>query len=340
MKPCHPRTGTLWIGLLLASILSTSAHAKVTIQLPITSTPSGAQVFLRKGTREISIGTTPLTYEASFHSEISILRLLFRKNGYDDKTVEIKASDEVVAVGLTAFEYLAAPTSHGDTRLRALQENVNPLVEETLPELLEKKGALDYAFAGQLNVEEMDGETFLNIPVMLKNFKGKFGTKGAARQKELAETAWKQFGPDLVAPLVMKMKDVQGIEGVVLQLHFDEKRFLFGVSSRIETSVEMECKPGSVSQLVYDACARRRMDGGCEGGNVTRMVYDPCAYRMPVVKRTLKIDPQTGVAQGQALIRYVLRLHRAADKPPTYDDVDVLIKDTEGRTLFTKAHVR
>jgi hypothetical protein len=328
---------SVWALALLLLCLP-EVEAKVVKQLEITSVPSGAQVSLKRGTREIPMGKTPFTYEASFHSEQSVLRVVFRKKGYEDKIVKMKASNNKVMAKLKGLNFVSKPSAHQDPQLKALQKKLNPVIDKTLPRLLKKDGKFDYNLAGQATVKRMGGKIYLVVPILLRNLEGKFESKGKARRKRLVASAWGQLGPDLVVPLARELKGRQDLHGLVLDMNFDEQRFLFGVSSRVESRIEVECVPGYVMKNVFDACAKRR-DAVCEGGMMMKSVYDPCARRMPVTKSQVVVDPKTGVAQGKAKARYILPLNGVSGKLVPYEKVSVVLQDKAGKTLFSQGEI-
>jgi len=343
------------IVLLSLGIWISSSRAEVVKELRIESAPAGAEVFLKQGERETPIGKTPLTYKAEFHSEISILRMVFRKGGYQELLLEVSAKQDKVVANLAPRGIAANPTEHKDPELRAIQQRLNPLLNQTVPGMLEAKGPFDFDLAGPIRVARMDKKVFVVVPVALGSSKVSLKESGKARQEELLKAVWNQCGGSLAIPLARKLQGQAGIDGIVLDVAFNEQRYLFGVESRVETRVEMQCVPGNRMQQVFDACARRRMetyrdpsgiystrDAGCEGGYVTRPVYDPCASKIPVTKSEVKVDPRAGVTRDQARARYILPLAligQGATAEKLYEKVGVQLTDAKGTQIMGKGNL-
>lgn len=343
----------LLVTLLFLSIWVSLSHAEVIKELRIESAPAGAEVFLKQGERETPIGKTPLTYKAEFHSEISILRMVFRKGGYQELLLEVSAKQDKIMANLAPRGIAANPTEHKEAELRSLQQRLNPILNQTVPGLLEAKGPFDFDLAGPIRVARMDEKVFVVIPLALGGSKVRMKETGKARQEELLKAVWNQCGGRFAIPLARKLQSQAGIDGIVLDVAFNEQRYLFGVESRVETRVEMQCVPGNKMQNVYDACATTkteiyRMGNStysrqvCQSGFVNKPVFDPCASKIPVTKSEVKLDPRTGVTRDQARARYIMPLAligQGATAEKLYEKVGVQLTDAKGTQIIGKGNL-
>lgn len=342
--------GAWVLALLLLSL--PDAGATVVQRLEITSVPAGAQVSLYRGSREVPIGKTPFTYEASFHSQISVLRLVFRKTGYEGKIVKIKADDRHVIAELKGVELASEPSAHRDPQLRGIQRRLNPTIERTLLGLLQRVQGVDLDLAGKATVERLGGRIYLVVPLLLRNREGRVKKQREARGKEFVASAWRELGSDVVIPLAKKLKKQRDLHGLVLDIYLDERRFHFNVSSRVESHIEMKCVPGYVMRNVYDACAKRRIeystdssgfsesrDAGCQGGMMMKSVYDPCASRMPATKSQVVVDPTAEVVRGKGRARFALPLSLVSGRAVPFEEVALVLQDAGGRTRFSQGEI-
>ena len=338
------------VTLLSLGLWVSSPRAEVVKELRIESVPAGAEVYLKQAAREIPLGKTPLVYKAEFHSEISILRMVFRKSGYQDALLEVSAKQDKVVAALEARALAASPTVHKDPQLQAIQQRLNPILNQTMPGLLEAKGPFDLDLAGPIRVDRMNEKVFVVVPLALRGSKVNLKESGKTRQEALLKALWDQCGGGLVVPLARKIQGQAGVEGIVLDIAFDEQRYLFGVESRVETRVEMQCVPGTSMQTVFDACATMRSEvthrdsfGNvytrqvCVPGQAMKPVFDPCASKVPVTKSEVKVDPKAGVTRDQARARYIIPfalIGQGAAPEAVYEKIGVLLTDAKGARLM------
>jgi len=155
-----------------------------------------------------------------------------------------------------------------------------------------------------------------------------------------------------MVPLSNNFKNNKNVAGIKIDIFFDDQRFLFNVSSRVETQTEMQCVSGYVQRSVYDACAKqgteyfydyngnmRSRSTGCQGGYVMRSIYDPCVRKVPVTKSKVVIDPETGIAQGKATASFALQQKHFSKKSVPLNMSSYLLKDSKGKVLKSHGEV-
>ena len=109
------------IGLISLGFPVIPVLATIEKELNIESEPSGAEVSLKRGARELPLGKTPLVHKIEFHSEISVIRMIFKKKGYKDLSIKVKASQDNVVSMLEPLAISPEPDVHKDAYLRGLQ---------------------------------------------------------------------------------------------------------------------------------------------------------------------------------------------------------------------------
>ena len=327
-----------WVLLSLLLYAGTSlADVKKTIQ--IISQPAGAEVFLVRGRKETSIGKTPMKYKASFHSEKSILRLKLHRAGFDDKIIKVKATDKEVSVNLKSFQYTASPQDYKDKKLREAQKKINPVVKRFLPKLIEKQGHFKYRMNGPVKTVSFGGKPYAALPINLERLEGKSSKGGKDRKIELLRKLWKEFGDDLVMPLAGHLKN-KGVAGLILRISFDDQKFLFNVSSHIETKTEMVCVGGYEQIRTYNSCKFYDSSrGGCIGGTDFQSVYNPCLNRVPRVKSKVVLDPKAGTTKGKALASFLVPVKKFSSKTVPFEQVPYILIDSKGKILSSQGKV-
>jgi hypothetical protein len=343
MKFLSPSLGaSLAVGLLV--IGPSFSKAEVVKELEMESDPSGAEVFLKVAGRETHIGTTPLTYRAEFHSEESILRFVFKKGGHKPVTLEVGAKQKVVLAKFESVQVTANPASLPDPSLREMQERLNLMLIQEVPRLLAAEQTLLPELLEPIRVTNMDGEPSLMIRMLVSDIKDVGSEKGTARQDAILKHLWSRLGKTLVLPIAEKLVTQRGIRQVVLQVRFNEQRFLFGVESHVETRTEMQCVPGYDYTTEYSSCAYRDANGSCVAGQQPTTVYNPCKSQVPVTKSEVKVSPQAQAAREQATASYVLPLTvltKGATRDPDamYGMIGVLLTDSHGKQLRREGSV-
>jgi hypothetical protein len=293
------------VSLLIFAILSTAAatsYADVVKNVRLDSDPPGASVALLVGTKHEIIGKTPINYRAEFHSEMSVLRLLFELPGYLPQSIELAASQNHASIKFERRKIAATPASITDSNLRSIQESISPIIERVLPGLLKTSSDSTIDVDGLVRVDRIDGQNYLVVPISIAN-------------KELdragAERWWNEAGHHIITGLDSNLSGLTRIAGIVLVLHGSAVQHQFGVSSHIENTVEMECVAGT--DYRQQLCMYNEY---CSSGSgyKTVAVYNPCQTRVPVTKSTLKVDPSASTIQSHASIYYVAA-YDAAGKP-------------------------
>ena len=339
--------------LLVLSLWALDAQAVVVKKLRLESVPSGAEVYLLQGMKKVHLGTTPLEYQAEFHSEISILRILFKKRAYKDVTLEVSASkDQVIArLESSAIAVAADPHTHKDAHLRKIQQEINPIINKTVPKLLGEKVEQEFDLAAPIKVQGTGEKVFLLVPVIVGDIKGEIRGAGEARHDMVLRALWNQLGSSIVIPLAKEIPNHLGISGIILEAKFDEKRYLVSSEPSVGTKQEMECVPGYRTQMVtryrqvpyYETYPTHRLAGyRTENYTTTEQVYDPCKERRIVSKQFVKFDPKGSMTKEQSVAQYFLPLtvyDGNLPPPALYEKLSLLLIDSKGNQLKSQGSI-
>jgi hypothetical protein len=341
--------------LALLTLWVSTAQAVVDKDLYFESVPSGAKVYLLQGKRQVLLGTSPLKYRASFHSEISILRFSVQKSGYESQTIEVSAKQNRISVKLTSRTFAAHPDTIGNPKLRSLQKKLAPVVDTTVSGLATAQGPFAYTIGRRVRVSKLDHKYYLILPVEIE--RSEKGHKDLIRSKNEAfiRQVWDQIGREVVIPLAKAVRNRAKIDGIVLDVNLSQVHRGFKVSSHTKTKTEMKCVPGTVMQNVYNPCLRRRTEyyrdsygnlhtrmGSCEGGWVTAPVYNPCAQRIPVISREMKIDPEATIRKVQSKLQYIFAMGSidlATKNRKEYSQLGILFIDEKGKIVTKRGPV-
>jgi len=337
------------IMLLTLSLWTLDARAVVVKKLRLESVPSGAEAYLLQGMKEVYLGNTPMEYQAEFHSEISILRMAFKKPGYDTKTIEVSAKQDRVEVNLVPRSLTADPGTFNDATLRDVQNRVNSTIKQTLPKLLAARGPYEFELAGPLRVTRLDDKILLILPIELGKAKDKVDRPAQDQNEIFLKTIWDQFGQGMVIPLVKEVRNEPLLSGILLDVDYSRVGHGFvGVRTRVESRIEMKCVPGTEARQVYNPCLRRKTetyysmgqrmtrDAGCEGGYQTQMVYNPCITKVPVTRTEVKIDPKATSVTIQSRAQYVFPIELieiAGEQDKVFSQLGILMTNERGETV-------
>ena len=342
--------------LVIACIFSIPPlEAAFVKQIHIDSDPVDAEVFLLQGARRIPLGKTPLKYEASFHSEISILRIAFEKAGFEGKVVEVSATQNSVQTKLNTRVYASTPDSLKDPVLRNLQQRIKPIIDKFFSEPVATQSNFQWAVGGQVNVAAFNGKTFIILPIALtdSNKNSLFSSSSAVNNTTL-RALWDQLSQQVVFPLSIKLKHEDKLSGLIVEIANRHPKKEFQVGSRVETKVEMECIAGTEMVQAYDSCATKQMrhdpDGRgnirmsyvCVGGMVTRSVYNPCLYRTPISKSSVVIDPVAKTEVKRSKIQFIFTLdllNQTSHLNDIFSRLGILCTNEEGRTVLNSGPV-
>lgn len=208
-------------------------------------------------------------------------------------------------------------------------------------------------WGGAWAVKAIGGDVYLVIPLALGKPKTKAQGSTKAKRETLVKDVWAQFG-EAVVYIGRQVRNQPEVKGILLDVGYDEQRALFGVESHVETKIEMQCVPGTRTEYVYDACARKethtyttfdgytRTESRCVGGTVPRQVYDPCLSKVPVSKSEVVIDPQAMTMRAQSHLQYVVPsslLGKKASADQLYGKIGILLTDKEGTRLKSQGPV-
>ena len=347
--------------MLAAAVISSgvfvfSASAIVEKEMKIESVPTAAEAYLMRGTRELPLGKTPLVHRLEFHSEISVIRMHFKKKGYKPLTIQVSASQDKVVAKLEALSIVAEPHIHKDAYLRNLQKKLNPIMSRAVPKLLEEEVQQNFNLAGPIKVAGGRGNAFLIVPIVIGDLKGEVKGTGKARQEILLKALWDQLGGSIAIPLAREIRGHEALKGIVLDVRFDELRYIHQVVPTLKEKVDMECVPGYRTQMVmqyrqvpyyrdeYRNGVSRRVLAGyrTESRLVPQQVYDPCLRKRPVTKRFVQYDPKGRMAKDQARALYLLpfeALQRERAPKELYQRLSILLTDSKGKQLKSQGTI-
>lgn len=347
---------TVIAALLLTGVIWTVAvNAEVIKKLRIESSPSGAEVFLLRGSRKEKLGTTPISYKAEFHSKVSILRMAISKPGYDDKKIDVSAKQSRIKVKLDGKAYAATSKTIGDPGLRALQGRLKPAIERVMPRALTHQQPFKFDVAGAVHVLKIPvtDQTYLWVPMEVSDVPKSMKKVASGNAKEFLRGLWIQLGDALALPLGKAITNERAVEGVLLVVDYGQVRGGFEVGVRAETRYEMQCRPGVVTRSVYDNCASRSTEtrrygnnvetvSVCKPGFVMRQVNDPCATRVPVARTEFKADPRAVTDKRNSRAIYILPhdlFETKASAEQIYPKINALLTDENGKALAGNAYL-
>ncbi|CAN5255340.1 hypothetical protein BH09PSE6_BH09PSE6_12570 [soil metagenome] len=333
---------TLLLGL--AAQWPGHAWAEVVRTLHLESTPSGAQVFLLTGGERKPIGTTPTSYEAEFHSEVSVLRFAFVRAGSAEMTLEVGADRDRVVATLKAASVVADAEKQPDPALRRQQEQITPAVTAVLRDGVVRRGGVEAALEGMASLQRIGTAVYLVVPVSLqmKAVNGADADKGA-----LAQQVWRDLASDLSSRLRSALPSAAGVNGIIVNTAIPSTGSSFAVNSRVEAKTELTCIPGTVMVFsscatmapVYETscyngnCSTRQSGTRCAPGNTPQ--YSPCATKGPITKFAMKNDPQIGFQQMQVRVLSIVSLPAKGTASPT----GLLHVDANGKMLFEQGDI-
>jgi hypothetical protein len=346
-----PKKRVTFMTLLVLGLWALDVQAVVLKKLRIETNPSGAETFLLEGTRKVPLGTTPLEYEAEFHSEISILRMLIKKTGYSDFTLEVSASQDKIVAALESLGISEDPNFHKDPNLRKIQEQINPIIDRIIPELLEHLKQMDSNLAGHISVTAAQDDIFLVVPVVIENLKDEINGTGKSRREMLLKALWGQLGGSIAIPLARKFREHEGITGILLQAKIDENRYVFSTLPTLESNMKMVCVAGYRTQQVLQlrqipqyetysdnrGMVYQRLTGyRTESYIVPQQVFDPCISRRPITTVVPKFGPKVNVVKDQAVATFLLPLkilERNLTPEKLYEELTILLINSKGEQL-------
>jgi hypothetical protein len=323
---------TAWISVVQA------AEAK---DLQFESVPSGAEVYLLQGTRQEFLGTTPLKYEAEFHSEMSILRFALKKSGHKAQTVEVNAQQDRVVVKLTSQGFAANPSAINDPILRSLQERLAPTIDRTLPKLLAARSPYEFDLAGPVRVTRLDDKILLILPIELGKPKDKISPTAQGQNEVFLKMLWDQFGQNMVIPLAKAVRSERLLNGIVLDLGYSLVRHGFEVGSHMESRTEMQCVPGTEMRSIYNYCLTMR-GTTCVGGLEMQPVYDPCLTKVPVKYMEWKADPKATTVSIKSRARYVFPIELielAGEQDKVFSQLGIQMTNERGEIVIKRGFI-
>jgi hypothetical protein len=324
------------LALMLASAaaLPLCTLAEITSTVRIESKPSGAQVYLLRGTQRIALGRTPLDYPAEFHSSQSVLRIALERPGYKAARLELSASQSRLVADLSEKPLVADPASHSDAELRALQEEINPALKRALLAVLDHKTGWTVDLTEPAKLRRVDERTLLMIPLSVDSERPLIQDPDVGA---LAKELWEKLARPTTVSVAAALARPRRLDAIVVEPAFDFRQRGFRVGQRITSRTEMRCVPGGRNTMVskYHACASKDIRGFCVSGLRTEMeyVHDPCASMQPFTVQDTTLDPSSTVTRGLARVTYLVpvaaNLH-AID----FAQVDAMVRDWQQKVLW------
>lgn len=334
-------------------LLATPALAEIARTVSVTSDPSDAEVFLLRGTREEPLGRTPLSYEATFHSEMSILRLAIKKSGYETRRVEISAAQPSLAVTLKPRGQVEAQRSTGNSQLDRLQARIVPQVTRVVSTGVETGMPYRLDDAREAQLRMLGGSIWLWVPLRIASGPEGLDELGPRNASTLSRALWSQLDTTMLGGLASVLDTEETIRGVLFDVRYDESDSASGV--RVTETTEMVCEAGmrteirQVSEPVYDACATMTYDSysgtnRCQGGMVSKLVtkrvdvYDPCARRVPKAQVRFAPDALPKGPMPDARWRFAVQsdlVKRPMSADERYEAVGVAVTNSRGRDFWT-----
>lgn len=308
----------------------------------IESSPSGAQVYLLRGTQRIALGKTPLDYRAEFHSEQSILRIAVEHPGYNPVRLELSASRPRLVAQLTAKSHVVDPATHSDPALRSLQREINPALTQALSSVLQPMGDWTADLAGEARLRRTDNRTLLTIPLSVASQRPAPGGR-PADMAAIAKEVWDKVAHRAALAVEGALGRPRGLDGIVIESRFDLQRHGFRVDHRITSRTEMRCVPGGQNKMVskYHACATRDARGFCVSGykNEYAYVHDPCASMQPFTLTDTTFDASSAETRDLARAVYLVPLNIDIDNLG-FSSVDVVMTDARGKLLWQQGKLK
>lgn len=310
-------------------------EASVTKEVKIESVPSGAEVYLKRGRKEDHLGQTPLIHQINFHSNFSVIRMLFKKTAYHPLTLEVSAQQAKVEAKLEPISLTAAPDTHSVPRLKQLQSRINPILNRLLPELLEKC-TIENIQIDSLYVVETKKAIVLILPVTTSLPKGQ---SGQLKEKHFRKV-WNEIGSTFILPVAKALHTQEELFAILLEVHLADPKAIARLAPVPELKVEMECVEGYKTQEVLKT---RRIpiynwNNILEGYRTEtykelQQVWNPCLYKRPVLKPTITTKLKMPSTTKDRTIRYLLSLASyGADflSDDLYDKLSILYCDHQG----------
>ncbi len=150
-----------------------------------------------------------------------------------------------------------------------------------------------------------------------------------------ARTVWKELGPTIVVPLAKALNGIGGLKGLALDMHYDKKQFVYTVTPKTQTMVEVRCVPG----VRYEQRpVVRHINGRQVTEYLSQPVLDPCLRREPVEKKTVKLAPSNTSQKDQSQGFFLVRLP-VAKQSVAYSDISILLQNEKKQTVFRQGDV-
>jgi hypothetical protein len=278
-------------------------RAEVVKSIRLTSSPPGAKVYqLSVGHRTPVCDATPCNWQAEFHSEQSVLRLRFELPGHAGVTQEVTPNKHSVTARLKMTNAAAAAAyTARSPHLRVMETRLNPAIGEAVRAAGEDTSKIAKPF-GSPALREIGGSIYLWLPLAVRNL----ASQADSSKGSMVRAMWADAGAGFDGALRNRLAG-KGVAGTIVDATPGSAGGGFTVSSRMESTTEMTCIPGTVMR--YSSCASQAPDytyrcyngnctsfqsgSHCVGGQVPQ--YDACATRAPITKYRVKVNPQIAI---------------------------------------------
>ena len=330
--------------------VNSSSWASIVKKITIDSVPQGASVFLKRSRREVLIGKTPLDYSAKFHSKKTLIRLLVKKQGYENFQTMIRADQNKVIAELTRLRTEMSlknlglsPSAYPDVKLQHAQTKLNSWLNKILPTLYLKDGMFGYDFSKPISVKFVESDVYVVFPVLVTKFKHTFRGSNKEKERQILNALWLQFGETIILPLLETLEEEGLFEGIVLDVSLSVPDYQFGVKAGYRNKLVPHCVPGYVPGMVLDSCASRNYKGGyCVSGYRQGMVYSPCAQMTTIDIKKLQVDPNAETRNRTVHAKFIVprnfvEKEMALDR--LYEQIGVLLENERGEQLVAHGYL-
>ena len=302
----------------LLACLGADACAEVVRHIRVDSDPSGASVYLLRGTQRIPLGKTPLDYRAEFHSEQSILRLLLEYPGHEPKRIELQARQSRIVARLVTRSFVLGPEAYTDANLRSLQQQISPSVNRVLVSV--SKSGNGWTFEpGKAMLRRASGKAWLVIPLQV--VPPQAGLLPANHPSQAAKYLWGAGASSIANQIAQASSSWKEVGGVILDVRYAQSRQVIDVGRRVEERTERRCVSGNPT-------LRRDYLGRPTG----QLDFNFCASTAPVTVSVTKFRATETIQEGGLRVIYLLAAGTTNRSDMSW--AAVIVSDLQGTSLW------
>ncbi len=302
---------------LLAMVSKTTpAGSAVLKKLTFNSEPSGADVYIKRGLKEIHIGKTPLVYQIEFHSERSIVKILFRRSAHRSKTLEIDPTQKNVYVQLEQIPILSDPGRYNDKDLRRIHSSHHSMLNDLLPKLMAGQQNSNFELTGKLYFLKDRGKIYLVLPLEDTT---KLKPKYLNPPEPFLEKLWQTINLEILAPLASELRKRGLVTGLIVDVQLTTSYYRTITKKKRVTTMQWV--------------------GGYErdwSSTTVKYIYNPFHHQVPVTRTERQVAAGT-TRQSTGYARYSAALDLIARKKQpnqSLQGLNVLLVDGNGVQKF------